>query len=120
MLVPLAAVRSAAKPVCPLRRSPKPPWSRFDSLGEPAGLEARSARQPLTCCVRRAGDSVEQACLHAVGSTRHLVLRSTSEFGGKMTTSTLSVIVPVYNEQFLVQASLSRLRVLGQSYLLQC
>jgi glycosyltransferase involved in cell wall biosynthesis len=36
-----------------------------------------------------------------------------------MTTSTLSVIVPVYNEQFLVQASLSRLRVLGQSSLLQ-
>jgi glycosyltransferase involved in cell wall biosynthesis len=29
------------------------------------------------------------------------------------------VIVPVYNEQFLVQASLSRLRVLGQSPLLQ-
>ena len=36
-----------------------------------------------------------------------------------MTTSTLSVIVPVYNEQFLVQASLSRLRILGQSSLLQ-
>jgi glycosyltransferase involved in cell wall biosynthesis/ubiquinone/menaquinone biosynthesis C-methylase UbiE len=36
-----------------------------------------------------------------------------------MTTSTLSVIVPVYNEQFLVEASLNRLWVLGQSSLLQ-
>ena len=33
-------------------------------------------------------------------------------------TTTLSVIVPVYNEQSLVQASLSRLRVLGESPLL--
>lgn len=32
--------------------------------------------------------------------------------------TTLSVIVPVYNEQFLVQASLSRLHVLGESPLL--
>ena len=33
-------------------------------------------------------------------------------------TTTLSIIVPVYNEQFLVEASLSRLRVLAKSHLL--
>jgi len=33
-------------------------------------------------------------------------------------TTTLSVIVPVYNEQFLVEASLARLRVLGETSLL--
>jgi glycosyltransferase involved in cell wall biosynthesis/phospholipid N-methyltransferase len=33
--------------------------------------------------------------------------------------TTLSVIVPVYNEQYLVQASLSRLRILGESSLLR-
>jgi len=32
--------------------------------------------------------------------------------------TTLSVIVPVYNEQYLVQESLSRLQVLGESPLL--
>jgi glycosyltransferase involved in cell wall biosynthesis len=34
------------------------------------------------------------------------------------TSTTLSVIMPVFDEQFLVQASLSRLRVLGESSLL--
>src|SRR5580698_2563976 len=33
--------------------------------------------------------------------------------------TTLSVIVPVYNEQFLVEASLARLEVLGESPLLE-
>ena len=37
----------------------------------------------------------------------------------KRTSATLSVIVPVYNEQFLVEASLARLEVLGESALLQ-
>jgi glycosyltransferase involved in cell wall biosynthesis len=34
-------------------------------------------------------------------------------------TTTLSVIVPVYNEQFLIEESLSRLRVLGDTALLE-
>jgi glycosyltransferase involved in cell wall biosynthesis len=34
------------------------------------------------------------------------------------TSTTLSIIVPVYNEQYLVQASLNRLQVLGESPLL--
>ena len=33
--------------------------------------------------------------------------------------ATLSVIVPVYNEQFLVEASLARLRVLSDTELLE-
>lgn len=37
----------------------------------------------------------------------------------KRTSTTLSVIVPVYNEQFLVEASLARLEVLGESSLLK-
>ena len=37
----------------------------------------------------------------------------------KRTSTTLSVIVPVYNEQFLVEASLARLQVLGGSLLLE-
>jgi glycosyltransferase involved in cell wall biosynthesis len=37
---------------------------------------------------------------------------------GVRTSTTLSVIVPVYNEQYLVQASLQRLRVLNESPLL--
>src|SRR5580704_14710438 len=37
---------------------------------------------------------------------------------GARTSTTLSVIVPVYNEQYLVQASLQRLRVLNESPLL--
>jgi glycosyltransferase involved in cell wall biosynthesis len=36
-----------------------------------------------------------------------------------MATTTLSVIVPVYNEQYLAEASLSRLQVLGESPLLR-
>jgi len=35
------------------------------------------------------------------------------------TGTTLSVIVPAYNEQYLVEASLERLKVLGTSSLLQ-
>jgi glycosyltransferase involved in cell wall biosynthesis len=38
--------------------------------------------------------------------------------GNGRTSTTLSVVVPVYNEQFLVEASLNRLRVLGDSPLL--
>ena len=37
----------------------------------------------------------------------------------KRTSTTLSVIVPVYNEQFLVEASLARLEVLAESSLLK-
>ena len=37
---------------------------------------------------------------------------------GMRTSTTLSVIVPVYNEQYLIQASLQRLRVLNESPLL--
>ena len=37
---------------------------------------------------------------------------------GMRTSTTLSVIVPVYNEQYLIQASLERLRVLNESPLL--
>jgi glycosyltransferase involved in cell wall biosynthesis/phospholipid N-methyltransferase len=37
----------------------------------------------------------------------------------RQATATLSVIVPVYNEQFLVEASLARLRVLGDTALLE-
>ena len=37
----------------------------------------------------------------------------------KRTSTTLSVIVPAYNEQFLVEASLARLEVLGESPLLE-
>jgi glycosyltransferase involved in cell wall biosynthesis len=37
----------------------------------------------------------------------------------KRTSTTLSVIVPVYNEQFLVEASLARLQVLDESPLLE-
>ncbi len=40
------------------------------------------------------------------------------ELHGKRTSTTLSVIVPVYNEQYLVEASLERLKVLGESRLL--
>jgi len=46
----------------------------------------------------------------------------TSSFGGlksKRTVTTLSVIVPAYNERFLIETSLARLRVLGQSPLLE-
>jgi glycosyltransferase involved in cell wall biosynthesis len=41
------------------------------------------------------------------------------ETPGKRTRTTLSVIVPVYNEEYLVEASLSRLEVLGESDLLE-
>lgn len=37
----------------------------------------------------------------------------------KCTSASLSVIVPVYNEQFLVETSLERLEVLGESSLLE-
>jgi len=37
----------------------------------------------------------------------------------KRTSATLSVIVPAYNEQFLIEASLARLSVLGESPLLE-
>ena len=37
----------------------------------------------------------------------------------KRTNTTLAVIVPVYNEQFLVESSLARLEVLGESTLLE-
>jgi glycosyltransferase involved in cell wall biosynthesis len=37
----------------------------------------------------------------------------------KRTSTTLSVIVPAYNEQFLIEASLARLEVLGESSLLR-
>jgi glycosyltransferase involved in cell wall biosynthesis len=37
----------------------------------------------------------------------------------KRTNTTLSVIVPVYNEQFLIESSLARLEVLGESSLLE-
>jgi glycosyltransferase involved in cell wall biosynthesis len=37
----------------------------------------------------------------------------------KRTSASLSVIVPVYNEQFLIESSLSRLEVLGESPLLE-
>ena len=37
----------------------------------------------------------------------------------KLTSTTLSVIVPVYNEQYLIESSLARLSVLGESPLLQ-
>src|SRR5271163_56121 len=39
--------------------------------------------------------------------------------GKKRTSTTLSVIVPVYNEQYLIATSLARLSVLGESPLLQ-
>ena len=42
-----------------------------------------------------------------------------TETESRRATTTLSVIVPVYNEQFLVEASLARLEVLGESSLLQ-
>ena len=51
------------------------------------------------------------------GMTSGDVRRRSSE-GGKRTRTTLSVIVPVYNEQYLVEASLARLKVLGESDLL--
>ena len=38
---------------------------------------------------------------------------------GNRTSTTLSVIVPAYNEQYLVEASLSRLKILDESPLLQ-
>jgi glycosyltransferase involved in cell wall biosynthesis len=38
---------------------------------------------------------------------------------GKRRSTTLSVIVPAYNEQFLIEASLARLEVLGESPLLE-
>ena len=41
------------------------------------------------------------------------------EVGTRPTSATLSVIVPAYNEQFLVEASLARLEVLGESSLLK-
>jgi hypothetical protein len=34
--------------------------------------------------------------------------------------TTLSVLVPVYNEEYLVRASLERLQILGGSPLLMC
>jgi glycosyltransferase involved in cell wall biosynthesis len=39
--------------------------------------------------------------------------------GARRTSTTLSVIVPAYNEQFLIEASLARLEVLGESSLLK-
>jgi glycosyltransferase involved in cell wall biosynthesis len=44
---------------------------------------------------------------------------STPALEQNRTSTTLSVIVPVYNEQFLVEASLARLEVLGESSLLE-
>jgi glycosyltransferase involved in cell wall biosynthesis/phospholipid N-methyltransferase len=44
---------------------------------------------------------------------------STPSLEQNRTSTTLSVIVPVYNEQFLVEASLARLEVLGESSLLE-
>jgi glycosyltransferase involved in cell wall biosynthesis len=44
---------------------------------------------------------------------------STPTLEQNRTSTTLSVIVPVYNEQFLVEASLARLEVLGESSLLE-
>jgi glycosyltransferase involved in cell wall biosynthesis len=41
-----------------------------------------------------------------------------NDAGGKRTKTTLSVIVPVYNEEYLVETSLARLLVLGESPLL--
>jgi glycosyltransferase involved in cell wall biosynthesis len=41
------------------------------------------------------------------------------DLGGRRRSTTLSVIVPAYNEQFLIEASLARLEVLGESPLLE-
>jgi len=40
------------------------------------------------------------------------------KLNNKLTSTTLSVIVPVYNEQYLIEASLERLKVLSESPLL--
>jgi glycosyltransferase involved in cell wall biosynthesis len=44
---------------------------------------------------------------------------SGSELPGRRQRTTLSVIVPVYNEQYLIEASLARLKVLGESSMLE-
>jgi glycosyltransferase involved in cell wall biosynthesis len=54
----------------------------------------------------------------------HLAGRPGSTFAGqdlekKRASTTLSVIVPAYNEQFLIETSLARLEVLGESALLE-
>jgi len=41
------------------------------------------------------------------------------ELGARRRSTTLSVIVPAYNEQYLIEASLARLEVLGESPLLE-
>lgn len=45
--------------------------------------------------------------------------QSVHEWERHRTNTTLSVIVPAYNEQYLIEASLARLRVLGESTLLR-
>lgn len=55
----------------------------------------------------------------SAGRTREATSRSGDGVERKRTTTTLSVIVSAYNEQFLIAESLSRLLVLGESPLLQ-
>jgi glycosyltransferase involved in cell wall biosynthesis len=53
------------------------------------------------------------------GRREHPELDASAVPAQNRTSTTLSVIVPVYNEQFLVEASLARLEVLGESSLLE-
>jgi glycosyltransferase involved in cell wall biosynthesis len=56
------------------------------------------------------GNSIERAGDRTVRSSDGLTV--------KRTTTSLSVIVPVFNEQYLVETSLARLKILGESPLL--
>jgi glycosyltransferase involved in cell wall biosynthesis len=68
------------------------------------------SRQALTTRMAESGSP---------GSAREAALRAAGGVGKKRTATTLSVIVPAYNEQYLIAESLSRLFVLGESPLLQ-
>src|SRR5580704_9441365 len=60
---------------------------------------------------------LEQA--HLAQSAAGASLGSSKGTDTNRTSTTLSVIVPVYNEQYLIESSLSRLRVLAESPLLR-
>jgi glycosyltransferase involved in cell wall biosynthesis len=55
----------------------------------------------------------------AAAGLRSFEFDSPQESAEKRTSASLSVIVPVYNEQFLIESSLARLEILGESSLLE-
>jgi len=78
-------------------------------------LFAAAGRRPGAGAISTSNQMKDEEVVHP-GAAASFVQGRTPR---RRPTTTLSVIVPVYNEQYLVEASLARLRVLGDTPLLE-